>query len=283
MLEDLASGTFYVEEEWDEYGHDVTDEDDWVEPLDDLFSEALALARAGDWATATEALRRLLMAFQLEEEEGVFGGEEAPSSLVQTDLTQATLYFLRGVLETSPPTQRAENLIRAMDDLYFLPEGVTLAALGQTCPSGASDAPALADLLVPVLLADDTQETRSRDPRQTWLPEALVLQGGPPALTAFLRQDGYRNRGAVQAYLQGAVPAGDWAGIAEAAASARELATDGAFRSWLLPLAAEGARRTGHREEGLGAPGGRMAGTLWHDGIARLAGRTRGDPLAGPP
>lgn len=65
-----------MESEWDEYGHDVTGEDDWVEPMDDLFTEALALARAGNWATATEALRRLLMAFQLEEEEGVFGGEE---------------------------------------------------------------------------------------------------------------------------------------------------------------------------------------------------------------
>ena len=79
------AATFYVEEEWDEYGHDVTGEDDWVEPLDDLFAEALALARAGNWATATEALHRLLMAFELEEEEGVFGGEEAPSSLVQTE------------------------------------------------------------------------------------------------------------------------------------------------------------------------------------------------------
>ena len=251
FLGDLASGAFYVEEEWGEYGQDVTGQDDWVEPMDDLFAEAMALARAGDWATATEALRRLLMAFQLEEEEGVFGGEEPPISQVQTDLTQATLHYLRGVLETAPPARGVEDLIRAVDGLYFLPEGLTLAALGQTRPSGGSDAPALAEILIPLLLADDTQEALEWDPRQTWLPEALVLQGGQPALLAFLRRDGYQNRGAVRTYLQGAVPAGDWVGIAEVATRAHDLETDGAFRTWLLPLATEGARRTGHPEQAL--------------------------------
>jgi hypothetical protein len=251
FLGDLATGAFYVEEEWDEYGQDVTGQDDWVEPMDDLFAEATALARAGDWATATEALRRLLMAFQLEEEEGVFGGEESPTSQVQTDLTQATLQYLRGVLETAPPTQRVENLIRAVGGLYFLPKGLTLAALGQPHPSGSSDAPALADLLIPLLQTDGTQEAPDWDPRQTWLPEALVLQGGPPALLAFLRKVGYQNRGAVRTYLHGAVPAGDWVGIAEVATRARGLETDSAIRTWLLPLAVEGARRTGNPEQAL--------------------------------
>lgn len=129
FIGDLAAGSFYVEETWDEYGRDATGEDDWVEPMDDLFAEAVILAKAGEWATATEALHRLLMAFELEGEEEVFGGENSPTALVQTDLTQATLTYLRGVLETSPAEHRAENLIGAFESFLGVEAAIPVSRL----------------------------------------------------------------------------------------------------------------------------------------------------------
>ena len=168
---------------------------------------------------------------------------------------------------------------------------MTLVALGQASPAGEPDARALGALLVPLLRTRGLQPSQERVHSWAWLPEALVLQGGLPSLLAFLREDGCRDRGAVRAYLQGAVPEGDWEGVAEVATRARDLEAEPAYRAWLLPLAAEGARRTGHPERALAlleAGWRERPGTTelltWLDELGTLPWPDRlADALADPP
>ena len=235
LLEALADGNYYGEEEWDEYGcHDESD-DSWAEAMDELFAEALALCKSGNRALGVEAMRRLLCGLALEQEDSVFGGDGS-ICLLETDLDAATCTYLRTLLAVTQPELWVEALVKGAEALYHLPKDFTLASLGKPQPPPADVATYL-EARGPVL-------GKRFDAWEDWLPEALLAMGGTQALLDYLRRSGFRNAGAVKVFLETALPKRDWHAVAEVAIGAINAPVESTFCQWLMPLGVEALRRT---------------------------------------
>lgn len=278
LLESLADGDYFAEEEWDEFGcHDDSD-DSWAEEMDELFAEAQALCKAGDKALGAEALRRLLHGLALESQDGVFGGD-GTLGLLETDLDAATFLYLRTVLDLAPQAERIAALVDAAEGLYHVPKGFSFGNLGSDLPNWNE--------LVTYLDARGPAIDKSFDAWETWLPEALLASGGATALLEYLRRIGYVNHGAVEAFLKSALAKKDWPDVAEVALGAIRAHKDDAFSHALTPLAVEACRRTGKSQAALDLAERRFLrqrdtwsllawlsegdGLAWRDRLTRLA------------
>ena len=75
--------------------------------------------------------------------------------------------------------------------------------------------------------------------------------GGVQALLDYLRRCGFKNEGAAETFLEGALARKDWSAVAEVVTGAIQAATSSDFCQGLMPLGVEALRRTGNPQGAL--------------------------------
>ncbi len=189
FVDRVRSGAFFEGWGWDDDLHEerAWGDESWVGEMDDLFAVAADAFLAGDLALARDAYGRLLDAFELDQEVGTFCGASSPSDMVATDVPEAVARCLRAVYETTPPSDRAEQLHDRYADLDHLAPATSLHTIADTRRSGLPDLDDFLPAWIEVL-TEHTNGYQARD-RQRLLTEATVWHAGTDGLATVARLD----------------------------------------------------------------------------------------------
>src|SRR6266511_4277343 len=190
FVDRVRSGVFFEGWGWDDDLHEerAWGDESWVGEMDDLFAVAAEAFLAGDLALARDAYGRLLGAFDLDQEVGTFCGPSSSSDMVATDVPEAVARYLRAVYETTPLSQRAEELYDRYADLSHFAPATSLHTIADTRRSGLPDLDDFLPAWIEVL-AEHTSGFWARD-RQRLLTEAAVWHAGTDGLAAVARSPG---------------------------------------------------------------------------------------------
>ncbi|GAA2606894.1 hypothetical protein GCM10010399_42290 [Dactylosporangium fulvum] len=156
--------------------------------MTDLFALAADAFLAGDLALAKDAYGQLLGVFDLDQEVGTFCGPSSPSDMVATDVPEAVARYLRAVFETTPLSERAEELYDRYADLGRLAPATSLHAIADTLRNGLPDLDDFLPAWIEVL-TEHTGGYWARD-RQRLLTEATVWHAGTDSLATVARRPG---------------------------------------------------------------------------------------------
>jgi len=190
FVDRVRSGAFFEGWGWDDELHEerAWGDESWVGEMDDLFAVAADAFLAGDLALARDAYGRLLGAFDLDQEVGTFCGPSSPSDMVATDVPEAVARYLRAVYETTPLSERAQELYDRYADLNHLAPATGLPTIADTRRGGLPDLDDFLPAWIEVLTGH-TSGYRARD-RQRLLTEATVWHAGTDGLAAVARRPG---------------------------------------------------------------------------------------------
>ena len=251
FVEELQAGVYYRESDWGHEEGDGTWEDDeaWGDAWDEFLAEARQACLKGDWELGRQAYGELLQAFALQEEEDVFAEEVTPESVLESDLTEATLLYLRSVYETAPEDSLAESVLEAMEDLYLRPKDATLAALGATGADAEEGFRKFVADLASLLESRGALAPSGWDGYRDWLPEALVLSRGQEGLKAFLVRHEFRHAEACREDLRQTLGEQAWGDALNTARAAAKVLEDPRERTAMLDVAAYAAEQAGFQEE----------------------------------
>jgi hypothetical protein len=194
FVQALEDGEYFEYSCWDESIEDerAFGDDTWVVEMDILFDRASRMYLTGHRDLAGEAYGKLLHAFELSHEEGHFCGEDAPESLVKTDVTEVKARYLRCIYETTPQGSRAPRILDELEDLHYIGEEIGLADI---INSDAEPLPGMDEFLtewIAELKSVDSRST-SENAFRWWRPllrEAVVLHNGVDGLAELARESG---------------------------------------------------------------------------------------------
>ena len=95
----------------DEYGEErAWGDDSWVEEIDSLFDRIDEFYEAGDYALARKAYEKLFEIYLAGNEDGRFSGHD-PDEMIETDLEETGLKYLRSIYLSEKPSSRPEALL----------------------------------------------------------------------------------------------------------------------------------------------------------------------------
>ncbi len=248
FVDRVRSGVFFEGWGWDDDLHEerAWGDESWVGEMDDLFAVAAEAFLAGDLALARDAYGRLLGAFDLDQEVGTFCGPSSSSDMVATDVPEAVARYLRAVYETTPLSQRAEELYDRYADLSHFAPATSLHTIADTRRSGLPDLDDFLPAWIEVL-AEHTSGFWARD-RQRLLTEAAVWHAGTDGLAAVARSPGDHQPTAYLDWIDALARDGR---LGDAAAAAREAMTIAGLPA---ERSAEVADRLGELAARLGDP-----------------------------
>jgi len=105
---------------WDnEYGGErAWGDDSWAPEVDDLFEQIDELYEAGDYSLARQAYENLLDIYNGGNEEGRFSGYDH-DEMIETDIDEVALRYLRCVYLTEKPSSRPDALFNAISGLHY--------------------------------------------------------------------------------------------------------------------------------------------------------------------
>lgn len=190
FVDRVRSGAFFEGWGWDDDLHEerAWGDESWVGEMDDLFAVAADAFLAGDLALARDAYGRLLGTFDLDQEVGTFCGPSIPSDMVATDVPEAVARYLRAVYETTPLSERAEELYDRYADLNHLAPATSLHTIADTQRAGLPDLDDFLPAWIEVL-TEHTSGHWARD-HQRLLTEATVCYAGTDGLATVARRPG---------------------------------------------------------------------------------------------
>jgi len=112
---------------WDnEYGEErAWGDDSWVADVDSLFERINDFYEAGDYALARKAYEKLLEIYLGGSEEGRFSGHDQ-DEMMETDLEEAGLRYLRSIYLSEKPSSRPEALLKGIANLSYLSRNATI-------------------------------------------------------------------------------------------------------------------------------------------------------------
>jgi hypothetical protein len=103
----------------DEYGEErAWGDDSWVSEVDDLFDRIQELYEAGKYEIARKAFESLLEVYRGGMEEGRFSGYDQ-DEMIETDMDEAGLKYLRCVYLTETPSERPNAIWNAISMISF--------------------------------------------------------------------------------------------------------------------------------------------------------------------
>ena len=240
LAETVASGELC--DGWG-YDHAIGEERDWgdeswAEDVDAFFERARDALLSGDYALAEKAYAALFEILAMGEESGHLPGNPDPEAMLETDLREARLSYLRAVYGAAAPAGRPARLLEV-----FQKHEWRLLNLQQVMDAGIEPLPDM-DRFLPGWI-DLLRETGCR---HDLLREAVRLAGGVPALTDLARREGKQHPAAFVDWLQALEETGDYRAVREAAREGlAAVSPDYVIRARI----AEGLRRAGER---LGLP-----------------------------
>ncbi|WP_238010354.1 hypothetical protein KZZ52_53790 [Dactylosporangium sp. AC04546] len=222
FVDRVRSGAFFEGWGWDDDLHEerAWGDESWVGEMDELFAVAADAFLDGDLALARDAYGRLLGAFDLDQEVGTFCGPSIPSDMVATDVPEAVARYLRAVCETTPLSERAEELYDRYADLGHLAPATSLHTIADTRRSGLPDLDDFLPAWIEVL-TEHTSGSWARD-RQRLLTEATVWHAGTDGLATVARRPGDHQPTAYLDWIDALTHDGR---LDDAAAAAREAMT----------------------------------------------------------
>jgi hypothetical protein len=104
----------------DDYGEErAWGDDSWVVEIDSLFERINDSYEAGDYALARKAYEKLLEIYLGGSEEGRFSGHDQ-DEMMETDLEEAGLRYLRSIYLSEKPSFRPEALLKGIVNLSYL-------------------------------------------------------------------------------------------------------------------------------------------------------------------
>lgn len=110
----------------DEYGEErAWGDDSWVAEIDSLFERINDFYEAGDYALAVKAYEKLFEIYLGGNEEGRFSGHDQ-DEMLETDLEEAGLKYLRCIYMSEKPLSRPEALLRGISGLSYLCRNTTI-------------------------------------------------------------------------------------------------------------------------------------------------------------
>lgn len=110
----------------DEYGEERAQGDDsWVLEIDDLFEQIYEFYEAGDYSLARQAYGNLLDIYLRGNEDGQFSGYDQ-DEMLETDIDEVALRYLRCIYLTERPSSRPEALFDAISRLYYLSSNLNI-------------------------------------------------------------------------------------------------------------------------------------------------------------
>jgi hypothetical protein len=110
----------------DEYGEErAWGDDSWVAEIDSLFERINNFYEAGDYALARKAFGKLLEIYLEGSQEGHFSGHDQ-DEVVETDLEETGLKYLRSIYLSEEPSSRPEALLNGITNLSYLSRDATI-------------------------------------------------------------------------------------------------------------------------------------------------------------
>jgi len=104
----------------DEYGEErAWGDDSWVSEIDSLFERINDFYEAGDYALAKKAYEKLFEIYLGGSEEGKFSGHDQ-DEMIETDLEETGLKYLRSIYLSEKPLSRPEALLHGIINLSYL-------------------------------------------------------------------------------------------------------------------------------------------------------------------
>ena len=115
---------------WDhEYGEErAWGDDTWVSEIDDLFDRILEFYESGNYEIARQAFESLFEIYHGGMEEGQFSGYDQ-DEMIETDLDEAVLKYLRCIYLTEPPSERPQAIWDALRRLSFDAKDINIHGL----------------------------------------------------------------------------------------------------------------------------------------------------------
>lgn len=110
----------------DDYGEErAWGDDSWVGEIDSLFEGINDFYEAGDYALARKAYEKLFEIYLGGSEEGRFSGHHQ-DEMMETDLEEAGLRYLRSIYLSEKPSSRPEALLKGITSLSYLATNRTI-------------------------------------------------------------------------------------------------------------------------------------------------------------
>jgi len=110
----------------DEYGEErAWGDDSWVADIDSLFERINDFYEAGDYALARKAYDKLFEIYLGGSEEARFSGHDQ-DEMMETDLEEAGLRYLRSIYLSEKPSSRPEVLLNGIINLSYLSRDATI-------------------------------------------------------------------------------------------------------------------------------------------------------------
>lgn len=104
----------------DEHGEErAWGDDSWVSEIDSLFERINDFYEAGDYALARKAYEKLFEIYCGGSEEGKFSGHDQ-DEMIETDLEETGLKYLRSIYLSEKPSSRPEALLHGITNLSYL-------------------------------------------------------------------------------------------------------------------------------------------------------------------
>ena len=100
-------------------------DDSWVAEIDSLFERINNVYEAGDYALARRAYEKLLDIYLEGSQEGKFSGYNQ-DEMMETDLEETGLKYLRSIYLSEKPSSRPEALLNAIANLSYLSRDATI-------------------------------------------------------------------------------------------------------------------------------------------------------------
>lgn len=118
----IKDGKYSVGWGWDDEIHDEREwgDESWADEMDELFERTDEVFLSGDIKLARQAYGKLLKAFHMGEETGHFPGQLSPTEMVETDLDEARIRYLRALYETTHKKERAKVIFEEIDDIRYI-------------------------------------------------------------------------------------------------------------------------------------------------------------------
>lgn len=122
FVKHIEDGKYSTGWGWDDEIHDEREwgDESWVEEVDELFDSAGELFLSGDMKLASLAYGKLLKAFHLSEEPGHFPGQLPATEMVETDMDEARIRYLRALYEITHKEERAKVIFDEIKDLKYI-------------------------------------------------------------------------------------------------------------------------------------------------------------------
>ena len=181
----------------DEYGEErAWGDDSWVGEIDSLFERINDFYEAGDHTLATKAYEKLLDIYMEGSQEGHFSGRNQ-DEMMETDLEETGLKYLRSIYLSEEPSSRPEALLRGIANLSYLSGNATIHGMIHVSTEDLEELDQFGEQWIAYL-----KKQKSNRIVTELLKEAVRLFQGVKGLETLAMEKGDRHPGAFVEWLE---------------------------------------------------------------------------------